>query len=122
MIEQGVASIAYVCLVVGLLYRKDRMMHVPFMATGIGLDTIMVLTLQIQRGVIQSAITDTYTTLQYCHIASSAIAFVLYFPLVYFAVRQFRGIGSPQGRLWHIRLALTAFVFRTLGFGLMFSF
>jgi len=122
MYEQGIASIAYTSLLVGLLYRKDRSMHVPFMAVGIGLDTLLVLVLQVQRGVIQGAVTDTYTTLQYLHIGSSTIAFVLYFPLVYFAVRQYRGIGSPQGRLWHIRIALTAFVFRTLGFGLMFSF
>lgn len=122
MIERIVATIAFALLVAGILNRKHRNRHVAFMAAGIGLDTALVLVLQIQRNVIQDAMTQTYSFLATAHIATSSIAFALYFPVVFLGVRQFIGKGSPSGRKWHIRIALTAFIFRALGFGLMFSF
>ena len=122
MIERIAASVAFALLVGGVISRKHRNRHVTFMAAGIGLDTELVLALQIQRNVIQDAMTQSYSLLESAHIATSSTAFALYFPVVFLGVRQFLGKGSPQGRVWHIRIAVTAFVFRALGFGLMFSF
>ncbi len=119
--EKAVAAIAYAFLVAGVLKRRDRRVHPWLMASGIGIDTALVLVLQVQRNVIQEAMTNTYTGWQSGHILSSTLAFALYFPVVWLGLRQWRGRGGPSGRLWHIRVAITAFVFRTVGFVLMFT-
>ncbi len=119
--EKVVATIAYAFLVAGVFKRKDRRIHPWLMGAGIGIDTALVLVLQVQRSVIQEAMTNTYTFWQSGHILSSTLAFALYFPVVWLGIRQLRGQGGASGRLWHMRVAITAFVFRTVGFGLMFT-
>lgn len=121
MIAKGFATLAYTLLVLGVIQRKSRRLHVALMASGIALDTALVLTLQIQRSVIQEAATETFNLLQAGHILASTLAFALYFPVVFLGVNQFLGRGGARGRAWHIRLAITAFCFRSAGFLLMFS-
>lgn len=120
-VEQIAATVAYGFLVTGLLVRTRRDIHPWLMASGLFIDLILVIVLQIQRGVIQGAVTESYSMLQRGHILSSTIAFALYFPLVYFAVRQLLRIGDAKERLWHIRIGVTAFSFRSVGFVLMFT-
>ncbi len=122
MTERLVATIAFLFLVFGVASRKRTKVHVPLMLAGIGIDTTLVIALQIQRNVIQDAMTQNYSFLESSHILSSSIAFALYFPTVFLGARQFLGKGSPAGRSWHIRIALAAFAFRATGFLLMFSF
>ncbi|MCH8859310.1 MAG: hypothetical protein IID54_07010 [Proteobacteria bacterium] len=121
MVAKSFAALAYALLVAGVLPRKNRRVHMTLMASGIGLDTVLVLTLQVQRQVIQEAVTESFNLLQAGHILSSTLAFLLYFPVVALGVNQFLGRGGARGRAWHIRLAVTAFCFRTAGFFLMFS-
>lgn len=121
MEEKVVATVAYALLITGLLLRKNRRVHPWLMLSGIAIDLTLVIVLQIQRNVIQDAITETYNVLQGGHIAVSAIAVVLYIPVLILGARQWRGRGGRTGRLWHIRVALTAFTFRSAGFVLMFS-
>ena len=121
MVAKSFAALAYALLVAGVLQRKNRRVHMTLMASGIGLDTVLVLTLQVQRQVIQEAVTESFNLLQAGHILSSTLAFLLYFPVVALGVNQFLGRGGARGRAWHIRLAVTAFCFRTAGFFLMFS-
>ena len=91
------------------------------MLSGIAIDTFLVLLLQVQRSVIQEAITETFGLLQAGHILSSTIAFALYFAVVPLGLRQLLKKGSSTERTWHIRLGVTAFAFRSVGFVLMFS-
>ncbi len=121
MEEKAVAAVAYALLITGLLLRKNRRVHPWLMLSGISIDFILVIVLQIQRNVIQDAITETFNALQGGHIAVSTIAVVLYIPVLILGARQWRGRGGRTGRLWHIRFALTAFTFRSAGFVLMFS-
>lgn len=120
-IEEVAATTAYVLLVIGVLVRKNRRIHPILMGSGIAIDTALVLILQVQRGVIQEAITESFSLLQRGHILSSTIAFALYFPVVTLGVRQLLKKGSPTERTWHIRLGITAFAFRSAGFVLMFT-
>lgn len=120
-LEEVAATIAYAFLVSGVLARKRHGIHPYLMGSGIGIDTCLVLLLQVQRGVIQSAVTEPYTALQYGHIIASTIAFALYFPVVTLAVRQLMKKGSSTERTWHIRLGVTAFSFRSVGFILMWT-
>ncbi len=55
------------------------------------------------------------------HILSSTIAFGLYFPVVALAVLRLRNKVPDWGRRWHMRLGITAFCFRTVGFMLMWA-
>lgn len=121
MDERTAATVAYLLLVAGVLLRKNRRVHPLLMGAGISIDTALVLILQIQRGVIQEAVTETFTLWQSGHIWSSTIAFALYTPVVVLGIRQVMRKGSATERLWHIRLGITAFVFRSVGFVLMFT-
>ena len=121
MLEKAIASLAYAILVSGLVVRKNRRIHPRLMATGIGIDLVLVIVLQVQRSVIQQALTESFNPLQLGHIGVSTIAVLLYFPVVYLGIQRLRGKGGLNGRLWHIRFALTAFAFRSAGFLLMFS-
>jgi len=121
MMEQIAATVAYALLVTGLLVRKKRNLHVTFMASGLAIDFALVVILQIQRNVIKEAVTEQYSLLERGHIIASTLAFGLYFPVIVLGLRQLLGYGSPTDRLWHIRIALTAFVLRSVGFLLMFT-
>lgn len=121
MVEKAVATLAYAILVSGVLVRKNRKIHPKLMATGIGIDLLLVMFLQVQRSVIQAAVTESYSFLQMGHIGVSTIAVILYFPVVYLGIQRLRGTGGPNSRLWHIRWAVAAFTFRSAGFLLMFT-
>ena len=121
MLEKAIASFAYAILVSGVVVRKNRRIHPKLMAMGIGIDLSLVIYLQVQRSVIQQAMTESYSLLQMGHIGVSTIAVLLYFPVVYLGIQRLRGTGGPNGRLWHIRWAVTAFAFRSAGFLLMFT-
>jgi len=117
-----VASFAYFCMVFGLYHRLQRNLHVALMSLAIITDLALVLTLQIQRDAIQTAFSMTLSPLQQAHIAMSSAATVLYFPVFYLgAGRRLGKLKGLASRKWHIRLGIAAFVFRTLGFILMFS-
>lgn len=121
MIERTAAIVAYLFLAAGLSQRKNRRLHPALMSCAILIDAILVITLQVQRHVIQEAATQSFTLFQAGHILSSTVAFALYFPVVIMGVLLLRGKGGPALRTWHIRCALTAFAFRTAGLILMFS-
>ncbi|HRK01946.1 MAG TPA: hypothetical protein PLH57_04720 [Oligoflexia bacterium] len=121
------ATLAYVILLVGLsLRKKNRLLHGRLMGFAIFLDLALVLLLQIERNAIDTAVNLRLTPLQMCHVLSSTIATVLYFPTLYFGFKCLRQIGSPTAdrpmlRKKHLRFAVPAFIFRTIGFLFMFS-
>ena len=121
MLLKALAVIAYLALVVGLVMRKRRRIHVGFMVTGITVDFCIVIFLELTRNVTGLALTEAQEPLEYAHIISSTIAFLLYLPVVSLGVLRLRNIGPKRLRSWHIRLGITAFIFRTLGVLFMFS-
>ena len=118
-----VAIASYALMVLGLCYRKkNRQIHATLMSTAIATDVAIVLLLQIQKHVIGTALSSTLNTWQQLHVLASVIAVLLYLPVVILGYRLLWQQAGRVARLWHIRLALTAFFFRTLGLILMFSF
>jgi hypothetical protein len=117
----AVATLAYALMTVGLLNRKNKQRHVRLMAIAITLDVLIVLILELQKDAVQTALDFSLAPLQQLHVGTSSIAVLLYIPVVYLGFKRFRGLGDLNTRLWHIRLGIGAFIFRTLGFILMFS-
>jgi len=117
-----IATLAYLCLVAGVVLRKKRRLHVPLMLTGMSSDVGVVLALELNRGALDTALSFALPILQQAHIGASLIAVLLYLPVIVLGGMRLRGRGGAAHRLWHIRLGLTAFGFRSIGFVLMFSF
>ena len=116
------ASLAYFMMIGGLLVRKwsDKTLHARLMTTAILLDISIVLILELQRSAIDTAVSLNLSPLQMAHIGTSSIATLLYFPVLILGLLLWRKKSTtPKMRTWHLRLAIPAFVFRTLGFILM---
>jgi hypothetical protein len=118
-----VATVAYALIVAGFaLRRSHRSAHAALMSAGMIIDLALVLTLQGQRDAIGTALAFTLTPLQQAHVAVSTVATVLYIPLAILGAQLYFGRPGPDERThWHRRLGIAAFLFRTLGFVLMFS-
>jgi len=118
-----IASVSFLILSVGLSVRiTHRALHWKLMSLGILADVSLVLILEFQRSAINTAASFSLEPLQQAHIACSLVAVLLYIPVVILGVYRLKGWSTGhQGRWWHLRLGLGAFVFRALGFVLMFS-
>lgn len=116
-----VAILAYLLLCLGLLNRRNRALHASLMSAGILLDLTIVLLLEFNRHVIGTAVHANFGVLERGHIIASSIAVVFYIPTVLLGLRRLFFNGSLAVRRWHIRCGICAFIFRTLGFILMFS-
>lgn len=115
------ASFSYLSLVLGLYFRKIRKLHVGFMVLGITVDLAIVLTLEIMRHAVETALAFKLSLFQQLHIATSSVATFLYFPVIILGFKIYMGRNGLKLRMWHLRLGIAAFFFRTLGFILMFS-
>ena len=119
----GAATIAYGCLILGLVERKKRNFHMSLMLTGISVDILIVLFLEATRAAIGTATGESLSVLQYTHIGVSLAAVILYLPIVihgYFLSK--RATHSEGMRHRHIVLGIVAFVLRSVGWVTMFSF
>ncbi|MCB9029781.1 MAG: hypothetical protein H6619_01910 [Deltaproteobacteria bacterium] len=117
-VNMYIATFAWACMLLGFLRRHDRAKHVPLMLTAIFTDIALVLYLQITREAIQKAVSFTLEMLQMIHIGFSTVALLLYFPVLFLGFKLLKGHDVKK---WHVRFALTAFFFRTMGFFFMFS-
>lgn len=115
------ATLAYSLMVTGLIFRKETRIHFKIMGLAIFLDLSIVLVLEIKRHAIHTALSFTLSPLQQCHIAMSSVAAVLYLPILVLGFIRLVGRGTRSMRSAHITLGISAFIFRTLGFFLMFS-
>lgn len=115
------ATAAYLMMVYGLWHRKNRAIHVRQMRIALGADLVLVLLLEFARDAIGTALAFKLGPLQQFHILFSTLAVVLYFPVYYLGNKRLKNLGTVSTRTWHVRLALTAFGLRTIGFILMFS-
>jgi hypothetical protein len=116
-----VATLAWLLLCLGYSQRKRRNLHVPLMLAGIFMDFSMVVFLEATRGAVGTALSFSLSLMKQLHIAASTTAFVLYFPVLFLGMKLVRNEGTARTRQWHVRLAVTALIFRSLGFLLMFS-
>lgn len=116
-----IATAAWLFLVLGYVKRKNRFYHVLLMLLGLSTDICMVLYLQITRGALQKAVELSLTPLQQSHVVTSTVALVLYVPVIFLGFRLLTGNFSSGLKRMHVRLAVTALVFRSIGFVLMFS-
>ncbi len=120
----AVATFAYGLMVSGVIQRKKNLIHLRFMFTAILLDLILVLSLELQRSAVGTAMAMKLNPYQQLHIYFSSLAVLFYFPTIYLAMKiyRLRQIGQDvRGKIWHIRLGIIAFILRTFGFLLMFS-
>ena len=116
-----IATLAWLFLVSGYLSRKRRRAHVTLGLTGIFLDIALVVYLQVTRHAVQTAAAFTLKGLQQMHIGVSTVALVLYFPVLLLGMNLFHDSKNLRLRALHKRIAVTALIFRTLGFLFMFS-
>ena len=117
----GLATLSYGFMNIGLMNLRNRDVHVRYMNAAIVLDLALVLALEFQRDAIQTALSFSLSPLQQAHIAMSAVATTLYIPILILGWRLYLGKLSSSGRSWHRRLGMMGYVFRSLGFLLMFS-
>ena len=101
---------------------NEKNWHLLFMISAIFIDVSLVLALEIQRGAIETATSLTLSPLQMGHVVASTVATVLYLPT--FMLGYIRWKQPKPGTnyvKWHRRFGVAAFLFRTLGFILMFT-
>jgi len=113
------ATYSYGLMVMGLCLRHHLYWHVKLMPTAMALDLGLVGILEYQRSAIDVALSNTLSGWQMSHVIVSTLAALLYVPVFILGRKRWKQTGGS--RIWHIRLGLTAFVLRTLGFFLMFS-
>lgn len=116
-----VATISYFLMLAGFYYRRIRPMHMPLMLMAIILDLSLVLVLEFQRNAIKTAVSMSLSPLQQAHIGFSTLATICYFPLLFWGYRIWQNQSSENQLRLHKKIGKFAFVFRTVGFLLMFS-
>ncbi len=116
-----IATVAWLLLSAGYVLRTRKFIHVALMHGAILLDMTLVVHLQLTRDAVQTAASFSLAWAEQAHILFSTIALLLYFPVLWLGWRLLFGAGAVSVRKTHIRLALSAYLFRTLGFGFMFS-
>ncbi len=120
-----IATLAWLSMIYGYIKRFNRKSHVPFVLTGITLDILLVLYLQITRDAVGTAMEFSLKPLEQIHILFSTIALLCYFPTLYFGFKLLFGLGTGSAKSTtkkrHMQIAQTALFFRTLGFFFMFS-
>lgn len=121
----GLPAMPFSCLnfsllTLGLILRHNRTCHAALMAGGIGGDLGIVVGLQLQKSVIQTAIGEPMSFFGNIHVGSSLAAAVCY-PIMLVV-----GFGLLTGKLrdsWPLRHkigGIATYLFRTIGFITMF--
>lgn len=118
----GWATLSYFLILRGFLLRKtNQQLHSKLMKYGMLMDLLLVLVLELTRSATKTAIAMELLPIQQVHILFSTLAVIGYFPLFILGQKHLKGAGSVQTRVWHKRIGILTFVFRSLGFFLMFS-
>ncbi len=83
-------------LVIGVLNRRRKRIHIPLMLTAMAIDVGMVLYLEIRRGVVESIPTRSMTPLLAVHITISVLVLILYGVQVVTGYRNTKGRRSTR--------------------------
>ena len=113
------AALTYFILLFGLIIKKNKYLHVRLMSTAIIFDLSLVLLLELQRHAIETTLQNELSNLQRAHIYCSTLAVLCYIPTLILGLRLYK--NKPSSRKWHLRFGGFAFLFRTIGFIMMFS-
>src|SRR4051812_34019096 len=118
------ATLAFAVLLAGFAQRISRpRLHAGLMSAGMALDLGLVLTLEVTRDAVATALGGELSALQRVHVMSSGMAVALYLPVFGLGCwRLFQpwSAGLPA-KTWHRRLGYAALLFRAVGFVFMFS-
>ena len=120
-IYMHIATIAWLCFVLGFLKRRNKRAHIPLVSTGLVLDIALVFYLQVTRSAVQTAASFTLSPLSQLHILFSSCALLLYFPMIFLGIKLNLGTPAEKTRLLHRRIGALTLILRSLGFGFMFS-
>lgn len=114
-----IATVAYLIMLAGVLRHSQKEIHIPLMSFAVVIDLSLVLFLEFDRSAIASAIGGKLNFWQKGHILFSTLAVALYIPTMILGTKALTQKGRRLQN--HKYLGKIAFVFRTLGFILMFS-
>lgn len=114
----ALATMTYCFLIYGIFFVADRKTHRLVMMTSITMDILLVLFLELSRQAIKTTVSNELNIFQLGHVLSSTIAIVFYLITAYYGHKAFN--GQAVGKI-HIKLGWLAFIFRSVGFVLMFS-
>lgn len=100
----------FVCLllVIGVLNRRTRRIHIPMMLSAFLIDLSVVLYLEIRRGVVESIPGRPMTPLLIVHIGISTIVLVLYGLQIHTGIQNAKGRRSP----WHRKVGAAFLLLR----------
>lgn len=116
------AMLSYGALVSGLCLIKNKKMHALLMGIGIIADFILVIALEIGRHVFSIIASQHLSYFLIGHIITSSCAVVLYIPILILGYQIYRTQNSKfESSPWYTKIVLLAFVFRSIGFILMFA-
>jgi uncharacterized membrane protein YozB (DUF420 family) len=125
LLNNLLATLAFVLIVLGWTQRRRRSRHVPLVLTGIGLDLGLVVWLEVTRGVVEKVAGASehapFSVVRWVHIASSTLAVVLYLPTLWLGFRLMRDSADLVLRKRHEVVASLALVMRTIGFVCMWG-
>jgi uncharacterized membrane protein YozB (DUF420 family) len=120
LMNDALATLAFVLLALGWTQRRNRARHVPLVLSGIALDLALVVWLEISRGVVEKVAGAEphvpFPAVRWAHIASSTLAVVAYVPTLWLGFRMLRSPGDAALRRRHAAVAVTALILRTIGF------
>jgi len=101
-----ISILVCVLLIVGVLNRRRKTVHIPLMATAIGIDLAMVLYIELTRGAVQAA-EERMGLLMIVHIAISVAVLVLYGIHIWTGIKKARGHSGPtHGRIMYATVSL----------------
>ncbi len=114
------ASLSLCLLSFGVLLRKKTRAHLSLMLSGVALDLSLVLTLESNRGAIDTVTSMELSTLQMTHVGLALLAVLTYLPSL---TLGFMNLKKRNHRLnTHRLLGKVAFTFRFLSWIFMLSF
>jgi uncharacterized membrane protein YozB (DUF420 family) len=120
LLNELLASLAFVLLFAGWTQRRRRARHVPLVLAGIGLDLALVVWLEVMQHVVEKVAGASphgpFPIVRWAHIISSTGAVVLYLPTLWLGLRMLRGTADARTRKLHAAFATSALALRTVGF------
>jgi hypothetical protein len=119
--NDALATLAFVLLVLGWTQRRVRSRHVPLVLSGIALDLALVVWLELDRGVVEKTMTEQFSVLRWVHIWTSTLAVVAYLPTLWLGFRLMKAPGDAALRRRHAAVAMTALILRAIGFACMWG-
>jgi hypothetical protein len=118
---KGIATVSYLCLLVGIFHRRNRNVHAGLMSAGMAIDVLLVLVLEFQRSAIATSAGGSLNAYQLAHVIVSTLAVLVYLPTANLGYRRWKGTLPRENNILHLRFGILAFSLRTLGYILMFS-